>query len=495
MAVLEGVRPAEHEAEAGGRAWSSYAPIAALVAYAATIAVVIARHEPWFDEAQAWLIARDSNLLDLLPRLAYEGQPGLWHLILMLPAKLLPYSAIGWISGALGVLGVWVLVGWSPFPVWAKVAIPFTYFVFYQYSVVARSYALLPVLMFAVASRYPRRHESPWLFAGLLFLLAASTTSGFLIAGSLLAIVAFEVSEASLASRRFPARREILALGATGLAMAAMAFALLPPADRTFAEDGFQLVGPGELFRVTFTMLNESLAGWWVVLLPALAASLTFFHTRRVLHLYALPATANLLFFALVHSAPWHQGVLFLIWVFAFWVALSRPGGETTGEPGAVRIRQAALAMLAVVCLVQVSWSVRTAFSDVNGSYSGSQELASYLKDNNLEDSKIYAIHWASFSLNPYFEHNLFDNYRRPDNISYWDWSEGNTMVENPDLIEGFRPDLVVFPIKIPGTEADMAEALPNYRQKAVFWGQMFWKGGVLQPEVYLLFERVADEP
>jgi hypothetical protein len=495
MAVLEGVRPAEEKAEADGRAWSSYSPVAALAVYAAAVAVVIARHEPWFDEAQAWLIARDSSLLELFPRLAYEGQPGLWHLMLMLPAKLLPYPAIGWISGILGVLGVWVLVRWSPFPEWAKVVIPFTYFVFYQYAVVARSYALLPVLMFAVASRYPRRHESPWLFAGLLFLLAASTTSGFLVAGSLLAIAGSEGLKASLAARRLPARGEIVAFGATGLAMAAMGFALLPPADRTFAEDGFQLVGPGEVFRVTFTMLNESLAGWWVVLLPALAASLAFFHTRRVLHLYAVPTTVNLLFFAFVHRAPWHQGVLFLIWVFAFWVALSRPEGEGAGETRAVRIRRAALAMLAVVCLVQVSWSVRTALSDVNGSYSGSRELANYLKENKLEDSKIYAIHWASFALNPYFERNLFDNYRRPDDISYWDWSEANTMVENPDLIEGFRPDLVVFPVKIPGTEADMAEALPNYRQKAVFWGEMFWKGGVLQPEVYLLFERVPDVP
>ena len=244
--------------EAAGRAWSTYAPVVALLAYAGAITLVIARHEPWFDEAQAWLIARDSNLANLVPRLAYEGQPGLWHLILMLPAKLLPYGVIGWISGALGVLGVWVLTRYSPFPVWAKVLIPFTYFVFYQYGVVARSYALLPVLTFALAARYSRRRESPGVFAGLLFLLAASSTSGFLIAGAILGIVGFEVLRESLSSRRLPARREIFALGAVGLAMAAMAVALRPPSDRTFASDGFQLAGPGELLRVTFTMLNAT---------------------------------------------------------------------------------------------------------------------------------------------------------------------------------------------------------------------------------------------
>ncbi len=40
-------------------------------------------HEPWFDEALAWLIARDSSLYEILfvaPR--YEGHPSLCHLVL-----------------------------------------------------------------------------------------------------------------------------------------------------------------------------------------------------------------------------------------------------------------------------------------------------------------------------------------------------------------------------------------------------------------------------
>ena len=49
--------------------------------YAILLAVVLWKHEPWADEAQAWLIARDCSGVELLfQRLRYEGHPGLWYL-------------------------------------------------------------------------------------------------------------------------------------------------------------------------------------------------------------------------------------------------------------------------------------------------------------------------------------------------------------------------------------------------------------------------------
>ena len=56
---------------------------AVLLIYISLVVIIALKHEPWFDEAQAWLIARDSNLIDLfVTYLRYEGNPGLWHLLL-----------------------------------------------------------------------------------------------------------------------------------------------------------------------------------------------------------------------------------------------------------------------------------------------------------------------------------------------------------------------------------------------------------------------------
>ena len=60
-----------------------------LILYASAVLVIMYFHEPWFDEAQAWLIAQDASLVELLTSIThYEGHPPIWFLALMPFAKL-----------------------------------------------------------------------------------------------------------------------------------------------------------------------------------------------------------------------------------------------------------------------------------------------------------------------------------------------------------------------------------------------------------------------
>src|SRR4051812_43464628 len=79
-------------------------------------------HEPWMDEAQAWLLVQDTTLSELFVHyLRYEGSPGLWHLILYVPAKLgMPYFTINVISAVISAGGVWLFVFRSPFSLITK---------------------------------------------------------------------------------------------------------------------------------------------------------------------------------------------------------------------------------------------------------------------------------------------------------------------------------------------------------------------------------------
>src|SRR3954471_21317868 len=108
------------------------------------LAVAVSHHEPWMDEAQAWLLAKDTSFKELfLKYLRYEGSPGLWHLVLMIPAKLgLPYFTINILSAAFSACGVWIFLRYSPFPPLIRMLFPFSYFILFQYAVVARSYCL-----------------------------------------------------------------------------------------------------------------------------------------------------------------------------------------------------------------------------------------------------------------------------------------------------------------------------------------------------------------
>jgi hypothetical protein len=155
--------------------------------FVALVGVGIAVHEPWFDEAQAWLLARDASVVDLLTTyLRYEGHPPLWYLILAIPAKLgLPYKSINFVSAAIAVLGVALLLRNRAIPFALRALLPFTYFVAYQYTIVSRSYVLLLPILVSVLAIYSERRERLWTFVGLLVLLSQVSLHGMSLAGAL----------------------------------------------------------------------------------------------------------------------------------------------------------------------------------------------------------------------------------------------------------------------------------------------------------------------
>lgn len=125
-----------------------------LAAYVIVVATVMCFHEPWFDEAQAWLIARDCSWREMiLERPHYEGHPPLWWMMLAAPAKLgVPYEiGLKSINLACATLMIWLLEFKTKLPEPFKVILPFSYFLCYQYGVTSRPYALLALLAAAMA--------------------------------------------------------------------------------------------------------------------------------------------------------------------------------------------------------------------------------------------------------------------------------------------------------------------------------------------------------
>lgn len=169
----------------------------AFVLYIAIIAIVMCFHEPWFDEAQSWLIARDSSLADIISvRPHYEGHPPFWNLLLAIAAK----NSVPYEFGIKGIqlvcaslLGAWLIFK-SPFKSASSLAtflIPFTYFACFQYGVTSRPYALL-CLSLLVAAHYwnsaDSKTSSAWklaislMFMCLLSVYGIAFAAGFTIA-------------------------------------------------------------------------------------------------------------------------------------------------------------------------------------------------------------------------------------------------------------------------------------------------------------------------
>ncbi len=143
-------------------------------------------HEPWFDEALAWLISRDSSIYDIMFEAThYEGHPALWHLVLAPFAKSgAPYElSLSFVSLLFSGTAVALFVWKAPFKRIFRITIPFTYFIFYQYSVVSRPYCMMMLAFVLMAITYKSRNEHPGRFVCSMLFLCATSAYGIVIAG------------------------------------------------------------------------------------------------------------------------------------------------------------------------------------------------------------------------------------------------------------------------------------------------------------------------
>lgn len=155
--------------------------------YVILVSFIAFHHVPWRDEAQAWLIARDCNLLGMYHQLGYEGTPGLWHLILFPFAQLgFPYISMQIIHALLAIGVVYVFLFHAPFPLLFRIPFVFSYYIAYEYAVIARSYVLTVLLLFVIATQYSKRFTNPLRYSLLVFLLFQTNLHACFIAASLL---------------------------------------------------------------------------------------------------------------------------------------------------------------------------------------------------------------------------------------------------------------------------------------------------------------------
>lgn len=115
-----------------------------LVLYSAILLVLLLHHEPWRDEMQAWLLARDSGtLVDLWRNTRYEGHPLFWHLLLWVLSRWSTSPlAMQLLHAAVAILSAGIFLARAPFPRWVRGLWIFGYFPLYEYGVISRNYGL-----------------------------------------------------------------------------------------------------------------------------------------------------------------------------------------------------------------------------------------------------------------------------------------------------------------------------------------------------------------
>ena len=172
------------------------AEILVLILFSILYVVVTYFHEPWFDEAQAWQIAKCASLKELIFEIPhYEGHPALWSLILAIPAKLgIPFEiglkAVGMLFS---IVSIWLILFKMPYPRIMRLIIPFTYFIFYQYGIIVRPYVMMMLALLLLALCFPQRFNHPWKYIGILVFLCLTSAYGIVLAGGIAICMVYEL--------------------------------------------------------------------------------------------------------------------------------------------------------------------------------------------------------------------------------------------------------------------------------------------------------------
>jgi hypothetical protein len=465
--------------------------------FAAVVAFAIPYHEPWADEAQAWQLARTLSIRALFQTyIRYEGTPGLWHFLLwILNRAYVSYTGLHWICGAIAVVSTSFLVLNSPFPRYLKLALPFTFFLLFQYAVVARSYVLVPLMLFTIASWWKKR---PLVVAVLLGLLANCAIHAAVISGGL--AIVWLVEQLRAGSAKDPTRRRKLLLCAS-IILSFYAFALWtawPPSDLTYITIVRGYTPP--FLLSTLVPLVMPICQPLILSIPFWIAIILVFSARRS-SFYLLPVLFFTVFSGVICGGFWHWGLIVPLLICLLWITWPSPGSCVSWYEIAGR------AALIYMVGVQILWSAYAIHFDHYNAYSPDLAAAQFLKPLVEDGAAIAATYLdespshvaGAFGILPYFDRNIYINQPYP---FYW-WSNKNPSDDLFNALLPSHPSIVLAEMQQaqPGQAIDLsgprAELLmkSGYRLTNVFCGTLPFRMHTSFTNCHIIFQYAGIAP
>lgn len=420
-----------------GAAQRKYIEAAIVLLYITLHLLMAVVHEPWFDEAQAWQIARCASLKVLLTEVPhYEGHPPLWHLVLMLFAKTgVPYELSLTLAGLIFTGTAVCLILWfAPFPAPVRFLLPFTYFLFYQYGVISRVYCMMVLEFILLAVCHKHRNISPGRYVFVMLLMCVTNAYGLVLAGGISAVWLWEIWQEN--GKKPEYLRKVIhdkrVRYLTVLLFAAIIVILqIMPREDTYAMNIVleQEIRNNLLKRLFYTVLilpadvtmtnvfadygylsaasleAVSLFGGCVVGIIIWGMIIYFGKRNHTFCLFAIPYLMFSVFASVVYLSLHHIGIGFLFLIYWIWVSMetSKQSEEVIKRREPLRMREAVKTRLHLYIVkttawfaglslcISVLWSISACVLDVQKQYSAGRSMAEFIKEHRLEQYQIMA--------------------------------------------------------------------------------------------------------
>ncbi|MBO4681497.1 MAG: hypothetical protein J5623_06295 [Clostridiales bacterium] len=412
-------------------------------------------HEPWYDEAIAWQIAKVADwktIIFIEPK--YEGHPPLWHIVLALFAKNgAPYElSLTIISLIFTTATVALILFKSPFPRIVRLFLPFTYFLFYQYGAVSRPYCMMMLAFVLCAMSWKERREKPFRLSLSLLFLCLTSLYGIAFAGGIAVAWAIEYIIESKNLKAFFTEKRFFAMLALLISALAILFNMIPgkdstpvnglnlkvyltsnplrfvyllfaiPADATFTD--VLSIDTGTFIRNAEFHIAELIAACIVGLLIIVCMNVYGYKKKTIL-LFVLPQ----LFFIIIASfymSQHHIGIEFLFMLFWIWASKNEAdirritnlksldlsenklikslGFDRPQKLFFIQIPSLATynvnlykivsgLLVCITMIVSFIWGIGSFTADIKYNFACGRYMADFIKEHNLSDYKLLS-HW-----------------------------------------------------------------------------------------------------
>ena len=380
-------------------------------------------HEMWRDELQAWLLARDSqSVFELFKNLKYEYHQGLWYLLLFPLTRIFTYpEAMQYLNIFIATAAIYILARYSPFSLLQKILLAFSYFLFFEYALIARNYALTVFFIFLICALFSTRTKYSLAFASAIFFLCHTSVLGLIFAICISLTVLLEaqilrIKERAAKDKATHGFHWQVALASliviTGIGSAV--FQLSPPADLAVGPwklypslaglKAILIVTVGAYFplpnfelhfwRTLFGLSNEFITIFsimWVAFFVLLFAR--FLSTRpAALFLYVSASAALILLFYAKHLGELrHHGFLLIALLSALWIYQDCASCEKLWWGKYFKSVSEKLASRALVALLIVQFisSSIAIFIDYRYVFSSAKETAQFLRSSDLTSAEM----------------------------------------------------------------------------------------------------------
>ena len=400
----------------------------------------ILHHEIWLDEAQHFLIARDSKSLHELFRICrIEGHPVMWNILLFIITR---FSSnpfwMQFVHIVISCLTVFLLLK-SKLSLFEKILIIFGYYFFYEYNILSRNYGISAFFMILLVHYYLKDPAGITRLAVMLFFLAQTHLFSMIFS------CAFALTFILIQRRSFylQSSRRLITAGLIILAgWTISAWFIIPPWQYGMKFIGYDSTGylsseriiktvsvglkgifyipdyhaPGHHFFNSLYFLTLNLAAWKIYLLSAAAFLIPAWILKNNRFALILFCSFFIIFISIYFYLPLVNGIRYFGYFYVTFLCcyfIARPG-----------ILKYGLFISFLIFALQFFNGIYAYTMDLQFPFSEGKNISNYIKQVRLKDEKIFIL---NATLRPAISAYTGEKYFATENgqyLSYCHWDE-----------------------------------------------------------------------